>query len=117
MGQWKDSQGWAALIDGSGCPICQRGQPLHVIATLESAWLTMQEDAPLPGYVCLVTKRHVVELHDMDDSTSQAFMRDARRVSAAVAAVTGAVKLNYEVHGNTIPHLQPIRITLKRGRR
>jgi diadenosine tetraphosphate (Ap4A) HIT family hydrolase len=26
-------------------------------------------------------------------------------VSAALQAVTGAVKLNYEIHGNTIPHL------------
>jgi diadenosine tetraphosphate (Ap4A) HIT family hydrolase len=26
-------------------------------------------------------------------------------VSRSVQAVTGAVKLNYEIHGNTIPHL------------
>ena len=32
-------------------------------------------------------------------------MRDLRRVSRAVAAATGAVKLNYEIHGNTVPHL------------
>ncbi len=32
-------------------------------------------------------------------------MRDIRRLSAAVQQVTGAVKLNYEVHGNSIPHL------------
>ncbi len=31
-------------------------------------------------------------------------MRDARRVSRAIAAVTGAVNMNYEVHGNTLPH-------------
>lgn len=34
-----------------------------------------------------------------------AFMRDARRVSKSIAQVTGAVKINYEVHGNSIPHL------------
>ncbi len=32
-------------------------------------------------------------------------MRDARKVSMAVASVTGAVKMNYEIHGNSIPHL------------
>ena len=32
-------------------------------------------------------------------------MRDIRRLSAAVQEITGAVKLNYEVHGNSIPHL------------
>jgi diadenosine tetraphosphate (Ap4A) HIT family hydrolase len=32
-------------------------------------------------------------------------MRDARKVSRAVAAATGAVKMNYEIHGNSLPHL------------
>ena len=57
------------------------------------------------GYACLVFKRHVVELHDLSEDEGVAFMRDVRRLSAAVQEVTGAVKLDYEVHGNTIPHL------------
>jgi diadenosine tetraphosphate (Ap4A) HIT family hydrolase len=32
-------------------------------------------------------------------------MRDIQRVSRALQAVTGAIKMNYEIHGNTIPHL------------
>ncbi|MGH8732345.1 MAG: HIT family protein, partial [Burkholderiales bacterium] len=32
-------------------------------------------------------------------------MRDVRRVAAALRNVTNCVKLNYEIHGNTIPHL------------
>ena len=32
-------------------------------------------------------------------------MKDLQRVSKALHAITGAVKLNYEIHGNTIPHL------------
>lgn len=34
-----------------------------------------------------------------------AFMRDAQKVSMAVASVTRAVKMNYEIHGDSIPHL------------
>ena len=34
-----------------------------------------------------------------------AFMRDAQKVSRALSRVTGAVKMNYEIHGNSIPHL------------
>lgn len=49
--------------------------------------------------------RNVVELHDLTEAEGAAFMRDVRRLSAAVHEVTGAVKLNDEVHGNTIPHL------------
>lgn len=32
-------------------------------------------------------------------------MNDLQRVAGAVHAITGAVKVNYEIHGNTIPHL------------
>jgi diadenosine tetraphosphate (Ap4A) HIT family hydrolase len=65
----------------------------------------MGEAAPMRGYACLVLRRHAVELHDLTEPEGAAFMRDARRLSAAVAAATGAAKLNYEIHGNTIPHL------------
>jgi diadenosine tetraphosphate (Ap4A) HIT family hydrolase len=78
---------------------------MDVVAKLEASWVTMQEAAPVPGYVCLVSQTHAVDLHDLPTATACAFMRDARRVSRAVACVTGAVKMNYEIHGNSIPHL------------
>lgn len=59
----------------------------------------------MPGYVCLVSRVHAVELHDLSDAQAESFMRDARKVSAALSDVTKAVKLNYEIHGNTLPHL------------
>ncbi|MDQ2834594.1 MAG: HIT family protein [Acidobacteriota bacterium] len=65
----------------------------------------MQEAAPVRGYVCLVSQVHAVELHDLADAAATAFMHDARKVSKALAAATGAVKLNYEIHGNSLPHL------------
>lgn len=57
------------------------------------------------GYVCLVSQLHAVELHNLSEGQAESFMRDARRVSAALATATGAIKLNYEIHGNTLPHL------------
>jgi diadenosine tetraphosphate (Ap4A) HIT family hydrolase len=65
----------------------------------------MQEAAPVRGYACLVSRTHAVELHELPGATANAFMRDARRVSSALLAATGAVKLNYEIHGNSLPHL------------
>lgn len=105
MTNWNDATRWQGLLDGSGCPICVRGEPLDIIATLPASWLTMSADAPMVGYVCLVSHVHVVELLDFDDTQAAAFMADARRVSRAVQAATGAVKLNYEMHGNILPHL------------
>jgi len=57
------------------------------------------------GYACLVLRRHAVELHDLTAAEGATFMHDAQRLSRAVAVATGAVKLNYEIHGNTLPHL------------
>ena len=58
----------------------------------------MQEAAPVPGYVCLVSQTHAVDLHDLPEAVASAFMRDARKVSMALATITGAVKMNYEIH-------------------
>ena len=53
------------LIEASrlpeGCVICAAGRPLAVIAESTSIWATAEREAPLPGYVCVVAKSHVVE--------------------------------------------------------
>jgi diadenosine tetraphosphate (Ap4A) HIT family hydrolase len=105
MSLWNDRDRWASLCSGAACPICSRREPLDVVAKLEASWVTMQEAALVRGYACLVSQTHAVELHDLSDAAATAFMRDARKVSRALSVVTGAVKLNYEVHGNSLPHL------------
>ncbi len=57
------------------------------------------------GYCYLVLKRHAVELHDLGADEGAALMEDIRRAAAAPRAIAGAVELNYEIHGNTIPPL------------
>jgi diadenosine tetraphosphate (Ap4A) HIT family hydrolase len=105
MSKWNSPDEWRGLCDGSACPICRRGHALDTVATLGASWLTMFEKAPMVGYACLVSRVHAVELHDLSAEQAASFMRDVQRVSAALASVTGAVKLNYEIHGNTLPHL------------
>jgi diadenosine tetraphosphate (Ap4A) HIT family hydrolase len=46
-----------------------------------------------------------VELHDLGDAEAFSLMGDMRRVSRALKDVTGAVKINVDIHGNTLPHL------------
>lgn len=76
-----------------------------MIAELEAGHLTTKPDQPVYGYCCLVLKRHAIELHELGEPEAVSFMRDMRRVSCALQSVTGAVKVNLELHGNTIPHL------------
>jgi len=93
------------LRSGERCVICRQGVPRNLLAELETSWVTFGEQAPIRGYTCLVFRRHAVELHDLSEVEGATFFRDVRRVSRAVAETTGAIKLNYEIHGNTVPHL------------
>jgi diadenosine tetraphosphate (Ap4A) HIT family hydrolase len=106
MSKWTDAAAWARLVSGDDCPICRNGGPTNRIAELEVSTLTMG-DGPttLPGTCALFFRRHAVELHELSAEEGAAFMCDVQRVSQALMAATGAIKMNYEVHGNTIPHL------------
>jgi len=102
---WADADGWRALVDGSGCPICTRGGPLDVIADFESVWVTASAEAQLPGYACVVSKIHVTEPYELGDEAATSFWRETMVVAQRLAEHTRAVKMNYGIHGNRIPHL------------
>ena len=106
MSKWTNPEAWARLVSGEDCPICRNGGPTNLIAELEVSSLALG-DGPttLPGTCALFLRRHALELHDLSSDEGAAFMRDVQRVSRALMEATGAVKMNYEVHGNTIPHL------------
>lgn len=87
------------------CVICARGVPLHILVELGSAWVTAGPDAPLPAYVCVVSKIHVIEPFELRGESRREFWDDVSTVAEAVQIATLSTKLNYEIHGNTIPHL------------
>ncbi len=105
MSKWTNPDEWEKLRSGDGCPICEDGGPLGVVAELETGYLTTQLEQPVRGYCCLILKRHAVELQDLEIAEAEGFMRDMRAVSGDLRRITGAVKMNVEIHGNTIPHL------------
>lgn len=102
---WDNAARWDALCDGSACPICVRGEPRDVLVELKATWVTGGEEAPLPGYVCVVSKRHVVEPFQLSATERVTFWEEAMEVSQAIADRLRPIKMNYEIHGNTIPHL------------
>ena len=105
MGLWSNPDAWTRARSEEHCGVCARGVPDDALAVLASCWVGMPEDGPMRGYCFLMLKRHAVELHDLPADQAAAFVRDAQAVSRAVQSVTGAVKMNYEIHGNTVPHL------------
>lgn len=104
MSKWNTGE-WPGLLSGAACPICRAGRPNGLVAELSVTFLTAEQKAPMRGYCCLVLKRHAVELFDLSPGEAAALMHDAQRVARLVQSFTGAVKLNYEIHGNTVPHL------------
>ena len=105
MANWSDIGHWDALRDGTQCPICTSGAPKDVAAQLKATWVTVPKVAPLPGYACIVSKRHVVEPYELPVDERQEFWEDALSVAALVEKEYQPIKLNYEIHGNSIPHL------------
>jgi len=59
----------------------------------------------MPGYVCVVARTHCVEPFEMPAEEQARFWQEAMRIAAAVDRVAKPIKLNYEIHGNTLPHL------------
>ena len=78
---------------------------MSVIAETETVWVTADRSAPLPGYVCVVARAHVVEPFELGPAVAATFWREAMLVAEAVAGVIQPIKMNYEIHGNTLPHL------------
>lgn len=102
---WADPDRWRTLVDGSACPICRHGRPWDSIAEFDSLWVTAPTTAQLPGYACVVAKRHVVEPFEFDDDEAHVFWCEAMTVARRLAGFTGAVKMNYGIHGNLLPHV------------
>src|SRR5438552_7285264 len=85
-----DRAGWERQKRGAACKVCL-SKP-DAIAQLETSWVLIGPNDPMRGYVCLVFGRHAIELHDLTEAEGAGFMRDIRRVSAAVAAIVKPVK-------------------------
>jgi diadenosine tetraphosphate (Ap4A) HIT family hydrolase len=101
---WHEAERWTGLVDGSACPFCAR-EPRGVLAETETSWVTSAGEVPCRGYVCVIVRRHVVEPFELRPDEAAAFFGEVWRVADAIRDLFRPVKLNYEIHGNTIPHL------------
>jgi diadenosine tetraphosphate (Ap4A) HIT family hydrolase len=105
MWPWNDPEHWSRLRAGEGCPLCAVGQRSDLVVELPGSRVHVPPAACLRGYVCVVHRRHVVELHDLTPDAAGAFVQEVAEVSAAVQRLTGAAKINLLSLGNLVPHL------------
>ncbi len=109
---WMPRAQWDALVRGEGCPLCRDlaagTEPnafRHVVADLAVSQLWLAANQSVPGYCVLVHRRHVREPYDLPRDERAAFFEDMSMAGAALERAFGAVKMNFELLGNAVPHL------------
>lgn len=100
--------GWNAMTNPDGCPVC-RNEPMPEgtidLAELSHSWLNSNPVECMKGACHATSKYHGIELFDLNASQLCNLMKDVSLYAKALKKVTRAVKINYEIHGNTVPHL------------
>jgi diadenosine tetraphosphate (Ap4A) HIT family hydrolase len=103
-----DLDKWIYQSKKENCPYCLKEEDPMQSSTLkyfEHSELFAHPQVCLKGTCCLITKDHYVELFDLEVDVLMGFMKEVVTAAKVLKDVTKAVKINYEIHGNTSPHL------------
>ena len=100
-----------ALRRGDGCPMCAEGRPDETpwgvrIFAGEVSDAYLQRPDVQRGYTIVIWRgRHVAEPTGLSDDEAAAYWLEVLRVGRAIEAHLRPVKLNYDLLGNSLPHL------------
>jgi len=103
-----DPDKWLFQAQKENCPYCRKDQDPMQSSTLKFFRYSELYAHPyvcLKGTCYLITQGHYVELFDLSDDALLGFMKEVQVAARALKQVTGAFKINYEIHGNSAPHL------------
>jgi diadenosine tetraphosphate (Ap4A) HIT family hydrolase len=100
-----------ALRHGEGCPMCAQGRPEETAygarffaGEVSDAYL--QKAGVQRGYTIVIWRgRHVAEPTELTADEADAYWRELLRVGKTLEEHFEPVKLNYELLGNSLPHL------------
>lgn len=84
---------------------CRNNNYELLISRMASGWAIMGGSQFLTGYSLLLPDPVVPHLNAMEHSHREKFLNDMARLGDAVLSVTGAVRVNYAMFGNTEPAL------------
>jgi diadenosine tetraphosphate (Ap4A) HIT family hydrolase len=105
------SEEFYAWRSGEGCPSCGEGRPdttplgvRYFAGDLCDAYL-VRADIQRGLTIAVFRGRHVVEPTELDEREAALYGREVLRVGRAIEAAFSPVKLNYDVLGNSVPHL------------
>jgi diadenosine tetraphosphate (Ap4A) HIT family hydrolase len=96
---------------GRGCPSCAEGRPetrgfgARYFAGEHCDAYLVRADIQRGLTIAVFRGRHVVEPTELSDSDAATYGREVLRVGRAIEMAFSPIKLNYDVLGNTVPHL------------
>lgn|SRR6218665_1235349 len=85
--------------------MARNGTNDKVIGRLQSGWVVMGDVQFLPGYCLLLPDPVVASLNDLDSEARATYLLDMARIGDAVLKATDALRMNYEILGNSEPEL------------
>jgi diadenosine tetraphosphate (Ap4A) HIT family hydrolase len=96
---------------GIGCPMCAEGRPettphgvRFAAGEVSDAYL-LRGDIQRGLTIVVWRGRHVAEPTDLDETDATRYWREVLEAGRALEDVFEPVKLNYDVLGNSLPHL------------
>jgi diadenosine tetraphosphate (Ap4A) HIT family hydrolase len=107
--EWPDS--FYAMRRGEGCPICAEGRPDETRAGVrffagEQVDAYLMRPSVQRGYSIVTWRgRHVAEPTELTEDEAAGWWRELLAVGRALERHLEPVKLNYELLGNSVPHL------------
>ena len=93
------------------CGICKEIEDIKnkknllFVAELPTGYVILGDWQFYKGYTLFLCKKHVFELHELPEDFKQKFLKDMSLVAEAVCKAFKPKKLNYEMLGNSVPHL------------
>jgi diadenosine tetraphosphate (Ap4A) HIT family hydrolase len=84
---------------------CRAGSNPRTIARVTSGWVVLGNSQFLAGYSLLLPDPVVTDLNALSIQARKALLHEVGIVGDALLAVTGAVRINYEILGNLEPAL------------
>jgi diadenosine tetraphosphate (Ap4A) HIT family hydrolase len=108
---WEWPPSFYELKRGEGCPMCEQGRAEETeygarifAGELSDAYL--QRAGIQRGYSLVIWRgRHVAEPTELSEAEASAYWLDVVRVGRALEEHFRPVKMNYNLLGNSLPHL------------
>jgi len=81
--------------------LAQKGENPTVVCRMESGWAVLSDVQLLNGYCLLLPDPVPPDLNALSISEREKFLRDMTIIGDALLEATGAVRINYEILGNS----------------